>query len=229
MRSERNREASRAILVNVVGGLLTNFVIIFFPAVVHYFGQPKTVIILFVCAILSVGYVLYFYSRYLGSLWGAEAIVVSALVLDGDKVLLTKEEAHGRHKPWLLPPAAHLLWHTVLKEAPHQAVITEVREKAGIDIQIDAAKRVERHDRVVMELAKPFFVQSEKQQWWLEGHAIHYNFYYIGHLLDSREVTKAKGNYEWVGVNDLSQIHIPKELIGVIRSASKLMNRKDRR
>lgn len=230
MRSERIQKTFRGVGSSFFAGLLVLIVqgIVQRTGLWVFFVQPKVVTLIILGALLLLlNAILFYLKRFIGFFQGAEAIVVSALVFDADKVLLVREETHGRHRPWLLPPAAHLLGHTALTGPPHQAVINGVKEEAGIDIQIDSPE--EGATLAATQLPKPFFVQSENQQWRWEGHATHHNFYYIGHLLGDREVTKVNAKYEWVGVSDLNRIHIPKELVKVIGEAAKLMRRKKQR
>jgi 8-oxo-dGTP pyrophosphatase MutT (NUDIX family) len=157
--------------------------------------------------------------RIIGSKLHSEAMVVSALVFDQDDVLLVLEEKHL--PPWLVPPSAHLKWFTNLEGGPHQAVIMEIKEEAGIDIQIDGPAGLPvRRGRGAWRLPQPCIVQSE-HQFEGEGHEVHHDFYYIGHLRGEREVRKPIGKYEWVNVDTLDRVEIPHEMVKVIGDAFK--------
>lgn len=132
--------------------------------------------------------------RRMWSLLGLDAMVVSALVFDGDKILLVMDDE--RQPPWFVPPSAHVSCFTSLRGGIHQAVIRTVKSEAGIDIEMPAYPI----GIAVTRIAEPVFAQSEKQ-WSGEGHDTHHDYYFVGTLApDSPEIkTKAKGTYDWYG------------------------------
>ncbi|MEK6406580.1 MAG: hypothetical protein AABN34_06415 [Acidobacteriota bacterium] len=167
-------------------------------------------------AVVIVGLAFYIQlPRRLWSLLGLDAVVVSALVFDGDKILLVRDDQ--RQPPWLVPPSAHVGCFTSLRWGPHQAVIRTIRRETGIEIEMPTYPM----GAATTQITLPFFAQSEKQ-WSGEGHHTHHDFYYVGTLASPRKVFGARGTYDWYVVEDLGRIQgvaIPYEMIKVIKDA----------
>lgn len=173
-------------------------------------------IVFFLVLALAVYYHL---PRRLWSLLELDAIVVSALVFDGDKVLLVRDDE--RQPPWLVPPSAHVGCFTSLRGGPHHAVIRTIRNETGINIDMPAYPV----GIAVTQLAQPVFAQSEKQ-WSGEGHDTHHDFYYVGTLVRPRKIFGAIGAYDWYLVEHLDRLQdmvIPHEMIKVIKDARHLL------
>lgn len=225
MNQEQRQSLFQALAVSFVAGVLvflvqrSTFVSRMLDILDGLIRRQATVVAVMVGAFAL--YAVFHYSRQWISSRYAEAIVVSALVFEHGKVLLVKEESDGQHDPWLLPPGAHWPGHRRRGAGPQQAVINEVKDKGGVDIQIDApAGALE--GTSVSPLPKPTFVQSEHQLLGgLDSHKTHHNYYYIGHLAGQQNPAKVRGNYEWISVNELRRNHVPREMIEVIQEASK--------
>jgi hypothetical protein len=183
----------------------------------------RVVVALFVGVVGFLILALAFYyhmPRRLWSLLELDAIVVSALVFDGEKVLLVRDEE--LQPPWLVPPSAHVGFFTSLRGGPHQAVIRTVKSEVGIDIEMPAYPV----GQAVTQMALPVFAQSEKQ-WSGEGHDTHHDFYYVASLARPRKAFGARGAYDWYVVEDLDRLQdaaIPHEMIKVIKDARNSMN-----
>jgi hypothetical protein len=212
----------------IVSGLLAFGIAVFASWLANRIDQtPLTALIvgLSVFGFLVVALKLDWHKRIV-SLFKPEAIVVSALVFDGDDILLVEEgEPRGR---WVVPPSAHVRCLSRLQEGPHEAVIREIKDRAGIAIQIDRPD--EDDGRGARTIPVPCFAQSERQSR-SEGHATHHDFYYVGRLVHERPQTKLPGKYQWIKVKDLDRqqlVRVPKETKKIIDRAFKTWQRQNR-
>lgn len=118
-------------------------------------------------------------------LLGLDAIVVSALVFDGDKILLVRDDE--RQPPWLVPPSTRVGCFMLLRR-PHQAVIRTVRSETGIDIEMPAYPM----GVATTPMAHPYFTQSEKQ-WWERVMTLIMTFIMSGTLASAKNI-RSQGN-----------------------------------
>ena len=71
------------------------------------------------------------------------------------------------------------------------------------------------------QIPHPFKAQSEDQQRY-EGHSVHHDYYYVGSVIGSSNITITDRMYEWIDVSKMSQLKrkaFPRDLIEIIKNA----------
>ena len=143
---------------------------------------------------------------------------VSAIVLHDDRVLLIEHRKSGT----VLPPGGHIN----PGEDPVQALLREVREEVGIDVEVLAEQRF-RHPRVDV-VASPFtilIIDGVPDP--AVGPHTHIDLVYVCRPVTS-EVTVAPeevNGFRWVPIGEVATASTPPEIPDLIRAAADYASR----
>jgi 8-oxo-dGTP diphosphatase len=147
---------------------------------------------------------------------GIRHFTASAVVFDeADRVLLVH---HNKVRLWLYPGG-----HIDPNEDPAQAAVREVREEAGIDVEIIREDRF-RHP-AVGTVPSPFAIITMPVTDREVGAHHHIDMLYVCRAL-SNEVThqpEEVGGCTWVAVADVARLATPPELPTLIAKAYKFL------
>ncbi|MBG0818657.1 NUDIX hydrolase [Planomonospora sp. ID82291] len=136
----------------------------------------------------------------------------SAVVLDGDRVLLL-DSAKG---PGWIYPGGHL----EPGEDPAQAVVREVREEAGLEIELLAEQRFA-HPAVGV-IPTPFAILDVAVQDARIGPHRHLDAVYAARPRSGEVVLNAEARgYRWVPLDDVADLPMPEELPDLIAAAAR--------
>lgn len=132
-----------------------------------------------------------------------ELVVAAFIVRDDRRVLLIW---HKRHREWL-PPGGHI----GQDETPDDAVVREVREETGLQIDLINHKTSRTIEGIKRQLPLPFFADVHNV-----GDHDHCCFYYIAKpknreqpvILNLREVE----DYRWFEKSELSSEGVPPDV-----------------
>ena len=125
-------------------------------------------------------------------------LVVAGYVIDEDKVLLIH---HKKLNLWL-PVGGHIDEN----ETPDQALLREIEEEVGINVEILNQSNIPLEGNVKSNLATPFYVNVHSV-----GDHEHCCFYYVCRALNSEElrINSELKNFGWFKKDDLEYDYIP--------------------
>ena len=137
-------------------------------------------------------------------------LVVAACIVKKKRVLLVW---HNGHKEWL-PPGGHV----DRNETPDDAVVREVREETGLEIDFANSQSHEKIEGVKRQLPLPFFADVHDV-----GDHNHCCFYYLAKCKNPTQQVHLKldevGNYRWFAKSELIQNGVPEDVKQISRLA----------
>ncbi|MGM5487751.1 MAG: NUDIX hydrolase [Nanobdellota archaeon] len=125
-------------------------------------------------------------------------LTVAGYIIDNNKVLLV----HHRKLDLWLPVGGHIDDN----ETPDDALIREVKEELGIDIQILNQSNMPLGGNIKYNLAMPFYTNVHSV-----GDHDHYTLFYICKALNPNQlkINKELKDFEWFTKDDLHREHVP--------------------
>lgn len=137
--------------------------------------------------------------------------------VDGEvKVLLHK---HKKHTMWL-----GIGGHVEKQESPPQAAVREVKEEAGIDVELFTDKKDFIKTQYVAELVQPFIILEEKilAQEDKPEHR-HVDCIYFAVVQNPQDVTMQE-EFRWLSFDELKKLELQKEVRYNAEHAIKICN-----
>ena len=128
-------------------------------------------------------------------------LVVTGYLFHDDKLLLIH---HKKLNLWL-PVGGHI----EKDETPDQALLREIKEEVGLDVEILAQSRIQRAGNTHTICATPFHVSVHSV-----GDHDHCSLFYLCVVKnpESLSLNKEVLNYQWVSASELEQEYIPKDV-----------------
>lgn len=125
-------------------------------------------------------------------------LTIAAYIMHEDKVLLV----HHRKLDWWLPVGGHIEEN----ETPDDALLREVKEETGLNVEILNKTQMSSEGNVKANLATPFHVNVHSV-----GDHDHCCFFYVCKALNAEEIriNKELKNFQWLTKEELNQEHIP--------------------
>ena len=139
-----------------------------------------------------------------------EFVVAACIIRDDHRVLLIW---HKRHKEWL-PPGGHLKDN----ETPDDAVVREVHEETGLEIDHIDYRKSTTIEGIKRQLPLPFFADVHNV-----GDHDHCCFYYLARPKNQERPVTLNLNevedYRWFDESDLSSVGVPPDVKMISRLA----------
>jgi len=134
-------------------------------------------------------------------------IVTAGFVLDGNKnILMLKRDKPPWVGYWMVPGG-----HVEDSEAPHEALIREIKEEAGIDVSIvdfhdEDMKKLKKIEHGIKRLPQPFLVQEE-----ISGHKDHkhINLVYICKYSRNSFKSPESMKLKWMPLDEIKKTKTP--------------------
>jgi len=125
-------------------------------------------------------------------------LVVAGYVTHHDKVLLIH---HKKLDLWL-PLGGHIEEN----ETPDQALLREIKEEVGIDVEILNRSKLPLEGNIRYNLATPFYVNVHSV-----GDHDHCCLFYVCKAINPEQlkINKELKNFDWFSRNDLYKEHVP--------------------
>jgi 8-oxo-dGTP pyrophosphatase MutT (NUDIX family) len=125
-------------------------------------------------------------------------LVVAGYIFHGDKVLLIH---HKKLDLWL-PVGGHIDEN----ETPDQALLREIKEEIGIDVDILNKSSLSQEGNIKRNLATPFYANVHSV-----GDHDHCCLFYICKAINPEKlmINKELKNFEWFTKDDLNKDHVP--------------------
>lgn len=135
----------------------------------------------------------------------------SAVILSGNRVLLL---ASAKGSGWIYPGG-----HVVPDEDPAEAVIREVREEVGLEIDLLVQPRFS-HPKI-REVPSPFTIMDVAVRDRHVGLHHHVDFVYAARpTTTSISLNHESTAFRWVPVVEVGELPVPQELPGLIAAAA---------
>ena len=139
-----------------------------------------------------------------------ELVVAASIIRDDYRMLLIW---HKRHKEWL-PPGGHIKQD----ETPNDAVVREVREETGLEIDLIDDRISETIDGIKRQLPLPFFADVHNV-----GDHDHCCFYYLARPKDPEQPVSLNldevEDSRWFEEFELSSTGVPPDVRTISRLA----------
>ena len=126
-------------------------------------------------------------------------LTVAGYIINKNKVLLI----HHRKLNLWLPVGGHI----DKNETPDQALMREVKEEVGIDIEIINQSNIPLEGNIRYNLAIPFYTNVHSV-----GDHDHYGLFFVCKAKNPKQLkinNKELKNFNWFSRNDLNRDHIP--------------------
>ena len=141
-------------------------------------------------------------------------LVVAGYIYDKNKVLLIH---HKKLDLWL-PVGGHIQKN----ETPDDALLREIKEEVGIDVEIINNNKFGMDGSVKKNLAIPFNINLHSA-----GDHDHCCFFYVCKAIDAGKLKINKDelkNYEWLSKEDLNKDHVPADVLEMAMQGFKILN-----
>jgi len=161
----------------------------------------------------SVFKIFIFDSRFVNSM--KTDLVVGGYVIHKDKVLLIH---HKKLDIWL-PVGGHINEN----ETPDQAVIREVKEEVGLDIEILNHSNIPLEGNIRKNLSLPFYVNVHSV-----GDHDHCCFFYLCKTINPEElkINNEVKDCGWFSKEELNKPHVPADVRNIALKAFELFNKR---
>jgi len=140
-------------------------------------------------------------------------LTVAGYIIHDEKILLI----HHRKLDLWLPVGGHIEEN----ETPDQALIREVKEEIGIDIEILNQSNIPLEGNIKYNLAIPFYTNVHPV-----GDHDHYGLFYICKAINPNQlrINKELKNFEWFTKDDLNKDYVPIDVKNQCLKAFELYN-----
>ena len=141
-------------------------------------------------------------------------LVVAGYIFNEDKVLLIH---HKKLDLWI-PVGGHI----DKDETPNEALLREVKEEVGIDVDILNKSDISLKGNIKNGLAAPFYVNVHSV-----GDHDHCCFFYICKLKNNKKIkiNKEIKNFNWFTKKDLNKDYVPEDVRNIGIKAFELFRR----
>ncbi|MBI5733812.1 MAG: NUDIX domain-containing protein [Candidatus Kerfeldbacteria bacterium] len=140
-------------------------------------------------------------------------LVVTGYIIHENKVLLIH---HKKLNLWLAVGG-----HIDENETPDQALLREIKEEVGIDVEILNVSNLPKEANVKYNLATPFYVNVHSV-----GDHDHCSLFYVCRAINSEQlkINNELKNFGWFTKDDLNKEHIPVNVKNECLKAFELYN-----
>ncbi len=139
-----------------------------------------------------------------------KCIVAGCLVIDDGKILMMKHKKLG---VWL-PPGGHI----EAQEFPDEAVIREVREETGLEVELFKSS-ADFDDVRARSLSVPFIIMQENVPYKDEPH-IHFDMTYLARVVGGRLKQNSESTeIQWMDRKDVDRMETFENVRAVLKSA----------
>ncbi|MBU1111767.1 MAG: NUDIX domain-containing protein [archaeon] len=140
-------------------------------------------------------------------------LVIAGYIIHQNKVLLI----HHRKLNLWLPVGGHIDEN----ETPNQALLREIKEEIGIDVEILNKSNIPAEGNIKCNLATPFYVNVHSV-----GDHDHCCLFYVCKAINPEQlkINNELKNFEWFAKDDLNKDHVPADVKNQSLAALKLYN-----